>query len=79
MATTRPQTAEALLKISVSIINRKPVTMHEFMMASIFPAGECVRALADRKPLAKHRNCELVTGDPEFKTMERELKIAWLK
>jgi uncharacterized protein YuzE len=22
---------------------------------------------------------ELVTGDPEFKTLERELKIAWLK
>jgi predicted nucleic acid-binding protein len=29
--------------------------------------------------LAKHRNCELVTGDPEFKPLERELKIAWLK
>ena len=28
--------------------------------------------------LAKHRKCELVTGDPEFKTLERELKIAWL-
>ena len=22
---------------------------------------------------------ELVTGDPEFNTLERELKIAWLK
>ncbi len=29
--------------------------------------------------LAKHRKCELVTGDLEFKALERELKIAWLK
>jgi len=29
--------------------------------------------------LAKHRKCDLVTGDPEFKAIEGELKIAWLK
>ncbi len=29
--------------------------------------------------LAKQRNCELVTGDTEFKAIEREIKIAWLK
>jgi predicted nucleic acid-binding protein len=30
--------------------------------------------------LAKHRNCELVTGDREFKLVEGELKkIRWLK
>jgi predicted nucleic acid-binding protein len=29
--------------------------------------------------LAKYRKCELVTGDPEFKALERELKISWLK
>ncbi len=29
--------------------------------------------------LAKHRKCELVTGDPEFKALERELKVSWLK
>jgi ribonuclease VapC len=29
--------------------------------------------------LAKIRNAELVTGDPEFKEIEGEIKIAWLK
>jgi ribonuclease VapC len=29
--------------------------------------------------LAKLRNAELVTGDPEFKMVEKEIKIAWLK
>jgi ribonuclease VapC len=28
--------------------------------------------------LAKERKAELVTGDPEFKTLEKEIKIAWL-
>jgi predicted nucleic acid-binding protein len=29
--------------------------------------------------LAKIRNAELVTGDPEFKEVEGEIKIRWLK
>jgi len=29
--------------------------------------------------LAKVRNCELVTGDPEFKEVARDIKINWLK
>lgn len=29
--------------------------------------------------LAKERNAELVTGDPEFKPLEREIKINWMK
>jgi uncharacterized protein len=29
--------------------------------------------------LAKIKNAELVTGDPEFKEIENEIKIAWLK
>ncbi len=29
--------------------------------------------------LAKTRNAELVTGDPEFKEVEGEVKIGWLK
>jgi len=28
--------------------------------------------------LAKERKAELVTGDPEFKALEKEIKIAWL-
>ena len=29
--------------------------------------------------LAKEKNAELVTGDPEFKALEKEIKINWLK
>ena len=29
--------------------------------------------------LAKERKTELVTGDPEFKSLEKEIKIHWLK
>ena len=29
--------------------------------------------------LGKLRNAEVVTGDPEFKALEKEIKISWLK
>ena len=29
--------------------------------------------------LAKERKAELVTGDPEFKALEKEIKIGWMK
>lgn len=29
--------------------------------------------------LAKEKKADLVTGDPEFKELEKEIKIAWLK
>jgi predicted nucleic acid-binding protein len=29
--------------------------------------------------LAKERRAELVTGDPEFKRLEKEIKVNWLK
>ena len=29
--------------------------------------------------LAKQKNAELITGDPEFKAVEKEIKIQWLK
>lgn len=29
--------------------------------------------------LAKEKKAELVTGDPEFKSLEKEIKIIWLK
>jgi predicted nucleic acid-binding protein len=28
--------------------------------------------------LAKLKNCELLTGDPEFKALEKDIKIGWL-
>ena len=29
--------------------------------------------------LAKEKKAELVTGDPEFKSLEKEIKISWIK
>ena len=29
--------------------------------------------------LAREQNAELVTGDPEFKPLEKEIDISWLK
>ena len=29
--------------------------------------------------LAEEKKAELVTGDPEFKALEKEIKVAWLK
>ncbi len=37
------------------------------------------RSRAFAAALARARNCELVTGDPEFKPLEKEIKINWLK
>lgn len=29
--------------------------------------------------LAKEKKAELITGDPEFKAVEKEIKVGWLK
>jgi ribonuclease VapC len=42
-------------------------TTHKMSYADCFAAA-----------LARLRNAELVTGDPEFQALEKELKIAWL-
>ena len=41
---------------------------HKISLADAFAAA-----------LAKERKAELVTGDPEFKSLEKEIKINWLK
>lgn len=57
-----------------------PVTRDLANIAAKLKASHRI-SLADAgaAALAKHRKCELVTGDPEFKAIEGELKIAWLK
>ena len=30
-------------------------------------------------PLAKEKKAEVITGDPELKAMEKEIKMSWLK
>lgn len=42
------------------------------------PRGESL-ADAFAAALAKGMNAELVTGDPEFKPLEKELRIHWLR
>ena len=41
---------------------------HKLSLADAFAAA-----------LAKERKAELITGDPEFKALEKEIKIGWLK
>lgn len=41
---------------------------HKLSLADAFAAA-----------LAKEKKAELVTGDPEFKALEKEIKISWLK
>lgn len=48
--------------------------------AADFKAGHRI-SLADAfaAALAKEKKAELITGDPEFKALEKEIKIGWLK
>ena len=54
--------------------------MHQTKQAAIYKAtkkmsyADCFGAA-----LAKIKNAEFVTGDPEFKAVEKEIKINWLK
>src|SRR5438309_249514 len=41
--------------------------------------GKLAYADAFAAALAKLRNAELITGDPDFKAVEGEIKIGWLK
>lgn len=41
---------------------------HKLSLADAFAAA-----------LAKEKKAELVTGDPEFKALEKEIKVSWLK
>ena len=57
-----------------------PADMPQTHQAAIFKAtrkmsyADCFGAA-----LAKIRNAEFVTGDPEFKQLEKEIKIGWLQ
>ena len=38
-----------------------------------------MNAMKTAAALAKEKKADLVTGDPDFKPLEKEIKIAWLK
>jgi predicted nucleic acid-binding protein len=57
-----------------------PATRALADMAADFKASYKL-SLADAfaAALARERKAELITGDPEFKALEREIKVGWLK
>ena len=61
-------------------IEFQPVTRQLADIAADIKAGYKL-SLADAfaVALAKQKRAELVTGDPEFKSVEGEIKITWLK
>ncbi|MCW5553347.1 MAG: PIN domain-containing protein [Verrucomicrobiae bacterium] len=67
------------------ILETLPVEFHSVTraladQAAIYRAAHKM-SLADAfaAALAKEKKAELVTGDPEFKPLEKEIKIHWLK
>ncbi len=57
-----------------------PANRHLADIAADFKARFKISlAAAFAAALAKEKKAELVTGDPEFKPLEKEIKIAWLK
>lgn len=57
-----------------------PVDAELAELAAAYKAAD-VLALADAfaAALAKHRKAELVTADREFKSVEKEIKVVWLR
>ena len=71
----------AAAKILVALpIEFHPATRELADLAADFKS-RFIFSLADAfaAALAKEKKAELVTGDPEFKALEKEIKITWLK
>ena len=66
-------------------LSRMPIELveadlHLAKQAAIYKAGNKLSyADAFAAALAKIKSAELVTGDAEFKPLEKEIKIHWLK
>src|SRR2546427_12330553 len=72
------QKAQEIASLPIDIVGVGDLTLAR--QAAIFKATHNM-AYADcfAAALAKARKAELVTGDPEFKPLEKEIKIIWLK
>jgi len=83
MRRASPAAAEQKVKeMAIMPIELVPVEtdLHLVRQAAIYKAtGKLVYADAFAAALARLRNAELVTGDPDFKAVEGEIKIGWLK
>ena len=71
---------------AAKILQGLPIDFHSTTRAladaaADFKARFVTISLADAfaAALAKEKKAEIVTGDPEFKQLEKEIKIAWLK
>jgi ribonuclease VapC len=82
---TRREVSEAAAEQKLKEITAMPVEIvgadqQQTHQAAIYKAT-CKMSYADcfGAALAKIRNAEFVTGDPEFKSVAKEIKINWLK
>ena len=69
--------AEDLSRLPIELVD---ADLHLTRQAAIYKAtNKMSYADAFAAALAKEKKAELVTGDPEFKPLEKEIKINWLK
>jgi predicted nucleic acid-binding protein len=75
--TAAEDVATDLSRMPIELVD---VDLHLAKQAAIYKATNKM-SYADgfAAALAKIENAELVTGDPEFKPLEKEIKINWLK
>ena len=74
------QKAKEIAGLTIEIVGVDEKNMELVRQAAIYKATKKLSyADAFAAALAKIRNAELVTGDPEFKEVEGEIKIGWLR
>ena len=69
-------------ELAIMPIELVPVVtdLHLVRQAALYKAsGQLAYADAFAAALARLRNAELITGDPDFKAVEGEIRIGWLK
>ena len=81
MRATSQKEAEAVMEKTASLpIELVEADLELTKQAAIFKATKKLSyADAFAAALAKVKGAELVTGDPEFQEVEKEIKISWLK
>ena len=77
---SREMAEQKAKEIAAMPIELVPADLHQTHQAAIYKAT-CKMSYADcfGAALAKIKTAEFVTGDPEFKEVEKEIKINWLK
>ena len=74
------QTAKEMAGLTIDLVGVDEQNLELVRQAAIYKATRKLSyADAFAASLAKIRNAELVTGDREFKVVENEIKIQWLK